>query len=63
MLDIFKFTSIFITNLIILKLFFKKWREKKDFFILVYLFTNFTMDILNKIVDLPISFLMISIKV
>ena len=63
MLDLFKFTSIFITNLIILKLFFKKWREKKDFFILVYLFTNFTMDILNKIVDLPISFLMISIKV
>ena len=37
--------------------------KRKDFFILVYLFTNFTMDILNKIVDLPISFLMISIKV
>ena len=63
MRDLFQFTSIFITNLIILKLSFKKWREKEDFFILVYLFTNFTMDILNKIVDLPISFLMISIKV
>ena len=63
MRDLFQFTSIFITNLIILKLSFKKWREKEDFFILVYLFTNFTMDILNKIVDLPISFLVISIKV
>ena len=33
--------------LIILKLFFKKWRESEDFFILRYLFRNVTIDILK----------------
>ena len=39
--------------LIISKLFFKKWRESEDFFVLGYLFINFTIDILNVMVDLP----------
>ena len=46
---------------IILKLFFEKRRKSKDFFILGYLFTNFTIDISNSMVDLLIpKFLTIS---
>ena len=41
-------------SLIILKLFFKRWRESEGFFILGYLFINFIIEISKTMVDLLI---------
>ena len=47
MLDVLKFTSIFMTNFFNYSL--KRWWESEDILILGDLFTNFTIDILNEI--------------